>query len=73
MAAFLQALHRILPNGTSLSLEIASTNQFIKFYVVIPKFQKNLFESQLYAQYPDAEIEEVKDYLPDLKNAAVAQ
>jgi len=73
MAAFLQSLHRILPNGTPLSLEMASSNQFIKFYMVIPKFQKNLFESQLYAQYPDAEVEEVKDYLPDLKNAAVVQ
>jgi len=73
MAAFLQALHRIMPNGTSLSLEIASTNQFIKFYMVIPKYQKNILESQLYAQYPDAEVEEIKDYLPDLENAAVAQ
>jgi energy-coupling factor transporter ATP-binding protein EcfA2 len=73
MASFLQALHRILPNGTPLSLEIASTNQFIKFYIVVPKFQKNLFESQLYAQYPDAEVEEVKDYLPNLENAAVRQ
>jgi len=73
MAAFLQTLHRVLPNNTPLSLEMASSNQFIKFYLVIPKFHKNIFESQLYAQYPDAEIEEVKDYLPDLRNAAVAQ
>jgi energy-coupling factor transporter ATP-binding protein EcfA2 len=73
MAAFLQTLHRVLPNNTPLSLEMASSNQFIKFYLVIPKFHKNIFESQLYAQYSDAEVEEVKDYLPDLKNAAVAQ
>jgi hypothetical protein len=52
---------------------MASINQFIKFYLVIPKIHKNIFESQLYAQYPDAEIEEVKDYLPDLKDAAIAQ
>src|SRR3989344_2604699 len=67
MEDFLRALHRILPNNTRLSLEIVSQEQFLSFYLVIPKSYKNVCESQLYAQYPEAEIEETDDYLPDLE------
>lgn len=73
MASFLKSLHRVIPNNTTISLEMVSSNQFLKFYIVAPKIQKNVIESQLYAQYPEAEVESVKDYLPELKNAAVAQ
>lgn len=72
MEDFLRALHRTLPNNTQFSLEIASQQQFLKFYVAIPKEYKNILESQLYAQYSDAEIEEVEDYLPKLDNASTA-
>lgn len=71
---FLRALHRILPNNTHFSLEIASSEQFLRFYVVFPKHYKSVFESQLYAQYPEAEIEETKDYLPNFEeNYAIAE
>lgn len=74
MEAFLRSLHRVLPNNTPISLEMASSNQFLKFYIVLPKLHKNLIESQLYAQYPDAEVEEIKDYMPSFgENTAVAQ
>lgn len=75
MEEFLRSLHRVLPNNTTLSLELASSDQFIRFYIVIPKAIKNLVESQLYAQYPDAEVDETSDYLPDKfdKNVACAQ
>lgn len=62
MEAFLHSLHRVLPSGTLLSLEMVSTNQFLRFYIAIPKHQKNVLESQLYAQYPEAEIEDTDDY-----------
>lgn len=63
MEDFLRAIHRMLPNNTQISLEIVSKNQFLSFYVILPKAYKSLVESQLYSQYPDAEIEEVNDYL----------
>lgn len=73
MEAFLRSLHRVLPNNSLISLEMASKNQFLKFYIVLPKHQKNLLESQLYAQYPDAEVEEVNDYLPSFERNTVVE
>lgn len=64
MEEFLVSLHRVIPNNTELALEMASSNQFLHFYIVIPKALKGLVESQLYAQFPEAEVEEVSDYLP---------
>ena len=63
MESFLLSLHRVWGSPKSLSLEMTSSQQFLHFYIVIPKNQKNILESQLYAQYPDAEIEEAEDYL----------
>ncbi len=62
MEAFLKSIHRLLPSGTHLSLEMVSNEQFMTFYIVIPKHFKNIIESQLYAQFPEAELEETKDY-----------
>ncbi|MFC1647630.1 type IV secretory system conjugative DNA transfer family protein [Patescibacteria group bacterium] len=45
-----------------ISLEIANLGSHIKFYVAFPVKYKNFIEGQIYAQYPDVEIEEVKDY-----------
>jgi len=63
MEEFLKALHRVLPNNTHVSLEMVSNNQFLRFYIIIPKEFRGILESQLYAQYPHAEIEEQEDYL----------
>lgn len=72
MESFLRSLHRVLPTGTYVSLELVSSERFLKFYIVIPKNHKSLLESQLYAQYPDAEIEETKDYFSEWsENTAV--
>lgn len=65
MDEFLRSLHHVLPNNSSISLELVSNNQFLSFYIVVPKNLKNVLESQLYAQYPDAEIEEIEDYITD--------
>lgn len=62
MEAFLHSVHRIMPQGTHISFEMVSSNQFLSFYIVLPKSVKNVVESQLYAQYPDAEVMTVKDY-----------
>ncbi len=66
MEEFLRSLHRILPNKTFISLEMAFINQYLRFYIVAPKNLKSIIESQLYANYPEAEVEEVEDYLPTL-------
>lgn len=64
MGSFLQAMHRILPDGANFSFEFFSNAQFLNFYIVFPKVYKSVIESQLYANFPDAEIESVRDYLP---------
>lgn len=74
MEEFLKSLHRVLSSGTLFSLEMASSNQFLRFYLTIPKDKKDLFESQLYAQYPEAEVEEQpSDYLPSLGGATFTE
>lgn len=74
MEEFLRSIHRVLPNNTKLSLEMASSDQFLRFYVVLEKELKHLIESQLFAQYPEAEIEEVAEYLPEFgENTAFCQ
>lgn len=44
------------------SFEISGTGGEIHFYVRTQKVYRNLVESQIYAQYPDAELIEVEDY-----------
>jgi hypothetical protein len=45
-----------------VSFEVANIGTNIKFYITIPKKYKNFIEGQIYAQYPDVEIDEVDDY-----------
>lgn len=51
------------------SLEIVSIEGDIHFYIRTPKQFRNIIESQIYAQYPRAEIFQVDDYvLPVVKS-----
>lgn len=73
MEVFLNSLH-ITKDGNLIekyrqgwlrawfSLEIASINGQVRFFIYTQKFFRNLIEAQLYAQYPDVEIVEVEDY-----------
>lgn len=45
-----------------ISFEIANIGSHIKFYISFPTKYKNFIEGQIYAQYPDSEIDEVEDY-----------
>ncbi len=45
-----------------VSFEIASIGRSIKFHVAFPEKLRNLVEGQIYAQYPDVEIEDCPDY-----------
>jgi hypothetical protein len=45
------------------SLEIASIEGVIHFFVRIPESAQKLVTSQIYAQYPDTEVTEVDDYM----------
>lgn len=63
---FLVNIHEILHHHV-FTFEMTSYNQHIYFFCCIEKKLKELIESQLYAQYPFAEIEEVTDYVnPDV-------
>ncbi len=73
MEELLTSLHHLLPNNTHLSLEMASSNQFLNFFIVVPKEYKSVFESQLYAQFPDTEIEEIQEYLPSTDQNLVVE
>jgi len=44
------------------SLEIASIDGQVHFYVRAPSRLKSLIETQMYAQYPQAQVKEVEDY-----------
>ena len=44
------------------SLEIASIDGQVHFYVRTPSRVRGLIETQMYAQYPQSQIREVKDY-----------
>jgi len=47
---------------TWFSLEMVSLGGTLRFFIRAPKFFKNLVESQIYAQYAQAEVNEVPDY-----------
>lgn len=46
----------------SFSYEVASLEGYTQFLIWTPKEFRNLIESSVYSQYPDAEISEVEDY-----------
>ena len=50
----------------TLSFEIASFNQSVHFYSVIPQSFRTFLESQITSQYPKILITEVPDYLPHI-------
>ncbi len=52
--------------GLSFSLEIASIDGTPHFLLKIPESQRDIFESHIYAQYPEAEINEVEDYVKNV-------
>jgi hypothetical protein len=61
------SIHGILENFSKcpdlVSFEIASTEEDgICFYVVAPQHLSRFIEGQIYAQYPNADIQYVKDY-----------
>jgi len=45
-----------------VSFEIVAQKNQIKFYVFVPNHLRDFVEGQIYAQYPDIEIQEVEDY-----------
>jgi hypothetical protein len=51
---------------TWFSIEIIGKEGKIYIFVRTPEKFRNLVESQIYAQYPDAEISEVEDYVNNL-------
>lgn len=48
------------------SLEIASIEGRVRFFVRTPSRVRNLVETQIYAQYPQAKVMEVDDYVFDI-------
>lgn len=64
----LASLHGLLTNSAqktgdeTISFEIVKISGRIFFYIVVPKHLKTLISSQIFAQYPQVEIEEVPEY-----------
>ncbi|MBU1992659.1 hypothetical protein KKG51_03100, partial [Patescibacteria group bacterium] len=58
---FLDNLHGVL-GGRRFALEVVSLHQHIYLFVWCRKNQVELLQGQVYAEYPDCEIEFVKDY-----------
>lgn len=54
------SLHGI--GGNRLSFEIEAKEKSIRFYTWVPMDLRGYVESQLFAQYPNIEISEMKDY-----------
>ncbi len=55
-----------------ISFEIASTNGKIGFFIWVPEHLRDFVEGQIYAQYPEVEIEKVPDYTEiDLKEKQI--
>ncbi len=48
------------------SFEIVSIEGDVHFYIRTPDKSKEMIEAQIYAQYPEAEIKEVEDYVTDI-------
>lgn len=48
------------------SLEIVSIEGYIQFLIRTPRVFRDLVEAAVYAQYPDAEITEVEDYVDSM-------
>lgn len=71
MFASLHGLLRFTPDVQEhISLEMASSVDGIRFYVYTPVQFKNFVESQVYAQYPTAEIREAVDYSKGVGDAS---
>lgn len=47
----------------SFSFEIVSIDGYVQFLIRTPSHWRDLIESSIYSQYPDAEITEVEDYV----------
>ncbi|MFH1667966.1 MAG: hypothetical protein ABH884_03025 [Candidatus Komeilibacteria bacterium] len=47
----------------SFSLEIVSIDGYIQFLIRTPDYARDMVEAAVYAQYPEAEIVEVEDYV----------
>jgi len=50
----------------TISFEIVSIEGFIQFLIRTPSQFRDLIEAAVYAQYPDAEITEVQDYIDNV-------
>ncbi len=52
----------------SFSFELVSLEGYVQFLVRTPKHMRDLIESSIYSQYPEAEITEVEDYASPYKD-----
>ena len=66
MFSSMHGLLKITPDTQEhVGFEMCGSENGINFYSVVPSHLKDFVESQIYAQYPNAEIREVEDYLTE--------
>ncbi|MBU0708210.1 type IV secretion system DNA-binding domain-containing protein [Patescibacteria group bacterium] len=69
MFASLHGLMKETPSVQEhLSFEIVASSEGIKFYATVPSFFVQFVKSQVYAQYPQAQISNVEDYASKKRN-----
>lgn len=72
MFASLHGLLKFTPEEQEhISLEMASSSEGLGFYIFTPRKFKSFVESQVYAQYPTAEIRDSVDYSQSIGSSAV--
>lgn len=65
-------LQNMLGLNEYISFEVAAVGKKISFYINVPKKLQDLIEKQLHAQYPKAQIDQIKPYNIFHKGAATA-
>ncbi|MBU1203123.1 hypothetical protein KKH39_03755 [Patescibacteria group bacterium] len=53
----------------AFAFEIVSIDGYVQFLIRTPSHWRDLIESSIYSQYPDAEITEVEDYTKDVPDS----
>lgn len=73
----LQSIHGLISSKKLgkhiVGLEIYATNSSISFNVVVEKKDKLYVENQIYAQFPEAEVKQVNDYLVNFSDKTMVK
>jgi len=64
-------LRKKIKKWPNFSLEISKIGNKIRFFVIAPKKYTNFLQNQIYAHFPNVEINEIEDYLDKIPKSKV--